>query len=58
LEVTTTTRKATAIPSSRRAALPPSLEQSLAKVEDPALKAAIADAAAYSLGRRTRRPAR
>jgi hypothetical protein len=57
LEVTTTTKKATAIPTSRRAALPPSLEQSLAKVEDPALKAAIADAAAFSLGRR-RRPAR
>lgn len=58
LEVTTTTKKATAIANSRRAALPPSLEQSLAKVEDPVLKAAISDAAAFSLGRRKRRPPR
>jgi hypothetical protein len=56
-EVAPTARKAAAVATSRRAPLPASLEKSLAKVEDPALKAAIADAAAFSLGRRRRRKA-
>jgi hypothetical protein len=58
METTTTARKAAAVATSRRAPLPPSLQESLAKLDDPALKAAIADAAAFSLGRRRRRPPR
>jgi hypothetical protein len=57
-EVAPAARKPAAVASSRRAPLPASLERSLANVQDPALKAAIADAAAFSLGRRRGRKAR
>jgi hypothetical protein len=42
-----------------KAELPPDLEERLSHIEDPALRAAIAEAAAYSLGRVSeKRPAR
>jgi hypothetical protein len=58
MDTSSTPKKPTAVASARRAPLPASLEKSLAKLEDPALKAAIADAAAFSLGRRRRGPTR